>query len=260
MPLPAITFSKSWPFSLRASCARRQACGLGPPSSMWHTYSVRSSLSRALPPRSGCGCSLDPSRPRPPATAARLRRWQLYAAFLRGMNVGRPPHHQRRAARICAGPSGLQDAALLSGQRQRRLRVRRARDAGGVDGRDRGRASRSALGYDVPDLRAHARRRCSRSRRTGPFSAEVAAGAPRQAAGRAPRRAAPAAARAGGSRSWPASSDDVAFGPREMHWLPRGGMLDSTLDMAALESVLGPMTMRTARHRLRHSPPSTSPR
>ena len=42
-------------------------------------------------------------------------------------------------------------------------------------------------------------------------------------------------------------SDSVAFGPREMHWLPSAGVLDSALDMAAIEAVLGPMTMRTAR-------------
>ncbi len=42
-------------------------------------------------------------------------------------------------------------------------------------------------------------------------------------------------------------SDSIAFGPLEMHWLPSGGVLDSTLDMGTIEAVLGPMTMRTAR-------------
>jgi len=41
-------------------------------------------------------------------------------------------------------------------------------------------------------------------------------------------------------------SDLLAFARLELHWLPRGGVLDSALDMLAIEAITGPMTMRTA--------------
>jgi uncharacterized protein (DUF1697 family) len=42
-------------------------------------------------------------------------------------------------------------------------------------------------------------------------------------------------------------SDLLAFGPLELHWLPRAGVLDSALDMLSIEALTGPMTMRTLR-------------
>jgi uncharacterized protein (DUF1697 family) len=43
-----------------------------------------------------------------------------------------------------------------------------------------------------------------------------------------------------------ASDDDrLEFGDHELYWLPRGGMLDSALDLKAIEKLLGVMTMRT---------------
>jgi uncharacterized protein (DUF1697 family) len=39
--------------------------------------------------------------------------------------------------------------------------------------------------------------------------------------------------------------DALAFGPRELFWLPLGGMSDSSLELKALERLLGPMTIRT---------------
>jgi uncharacterized protein (DUF1697 family) len=43
-----------------------------------------------------------------------------------------------------------------------------------------------------------------------------------------------------------ASNDDkLAFGERELYWLPRGGMLDSALELKAIEKLLGVLTMRT---------------
>jgi uncharacterized protein (DUF1697 family) len=37
----------------------------------------------------------------------------------------------------------------------------------------------------------------------------------------------------------------LAFGDRELHWLPSGGTRDSGLDLSAVESLIGPTTMRT---------------
>jgi uncharacterized protein (DUF1697 family) len=39
--------------------------------------------------------------------------------------------------------------------------------------------------------------------------------------------------------------DALAFAERELYWLPSGGMLESALDMARIERLLGPCTMRT---------------
>jgi len=39
--------------------------------------------------------------------------------------------------------------------------------------------------------------------------------------------------------------DRLAFGDRELHWLPSGGILDSALDFKVIGRLLGPMTVRT---------------
>jgi uncharacterized protein (DUF1697 family) len=39
--------------------------------------------------------------------------------------------------------------------------------------------------------------------------------------------------------------DKLAFGERELFWLPKGGTQDSTLDRAAIEKLVGPTTQRT---------------
>jgi uncharacterized protein (DUF1697 family) len=39
--------------------------------------------------------------------------------------------------------------------------------------------------------------------------------------------------------------DRLAFGERELYWLPSGGTRDSALKPGAVEELLGPMTMRT---------------
>ena len=39
--------------------------------------------------------------------------------------------------------------------------------------------------------------------------------------------------------------DLLAFGDRELYWLPRGGLLESKLDLGAIEKLLGVTTRRT---------------
>jgi uncharacterized protein (DUF1697 family) len=41
--------------------------------------------------------------------------------------------------------------------------------------------------------------------------------------------------------------DQLAFGERELYWLPCGNMSASALDVGAIERALGPMTVRTRR-------------
>jgi len=58
--------------------------------------------------------------------------------------------------------------------------------------------------------------------------------------------AAPPAARARKEVLALASDEDrLAFGERELLWLPSGGILDSALDFKAIGKLLGPMTTRT---------------
>jgi hypothetical protein len=43
-----------------------------------------------------------------------------------------------------------------------------------------------------------------------------------------------------------ATGDDaLAFGARELYWLPKGGMTDSDLDMAGISKLVGETTFRT---------------
>jgi len=39
--------------------------------------------------------------------------------------------------------------------------------------------------------------------------------------------------------------DRLAFGDRELYWLPSGGIRDSPLNFRSLEKLLGPTTTRT---------------
>jgi uncharacterized protein (DUF1697 family) len=39
--------------------------------------------------------------------------------------------------------------------------------------------------------------------------------------------------------------DRLAFGRRELYWLPSGGLLESELDLKAIDKLLGPATRRT---------------
>jgi uncharacterized protein (DUF1697 family) len=39
--------------------------------------------------------------------------------------------------------------------------------------------------------------------------------------------------------------DQLVFGERELFWLPSGGMMDSDLDLNAIEALVGPTTKRT---------------
>jgi uncharacterized protein (DUF1697 family) len=41
------------------------------------------------------------------------------------------------------------------------------------------------------------------------------------------------------------ANDRLAFGPRELYWLPSGGILDSELDLKTIDSLLGTNTRRT---------------
>lgn len=55
----------------------------------------------------------------------------------------------------------------------------------------------------------------------------------------------PESARAERALALATDADRLAFGPCELFWLTRGRMMDATVDLAALEELVGPWTMRT---------------
>jgi uncharacterized protein (DUF1697 family) len=101
----------------------------------------------------------------------------------------------------------------------------------------------AALGYEVPTfIRASEQMRAIAARQ--PFAEEhVAASSGKLQVALLTAR--PSAQAAAEILSLAGDEDALAFGERELYWLPSGGILDSALDMKTIEKLLGPMTMRT---------------
>ena len=164
-----------------------------------------------------------------------------HVAFLRGINLGknRRVKNERLRARL-RGPR-LRGGRDLPRQRQRRSssgrgapRISRPRVEAGLA---------EALGFEVAGLPALARQ----VRRSPPTTRSSAAG--RGVGGQAPGRAAAGQAERQRARRrrwlWRARRTRLAIRGGELYWLPSGGMIDSELDLKALEALVGPWTMRT---------------
>lgn len=165
----------------------------------------------------------------------------VWVAFLRGMNLGR-----RRITNdaLCAAFADLgceaPTAFLASGN-----------VIFGADAEDPDRLTArlesglaGALGYEVPTLlRRDHRVRAIANRR--PFAdAELARGGKPQVL---LFRGEPSAAARETVLELDSADDRLVLDARELYWLPRGGILDSELDLGAIERALGPTTMRTLR-------------
>ena len=166
----------------------------------------------------------------------------LYAAFLRGMNVG---GHRITNAELRArlAEIGLQDPRcfrasgnVVFGAPGERATTLAARIEGGL---------RSWLGYAVPVF-LRTREQVLAIASLEPFTpAALAASSGRAQV--AMLATPPSASARSRLAELAGEREQVSFGPLELHWLPSGGVLDSALDMASIEAILGPMTMRTAR-------------
>lgn len=166
-----------------------------------------------------------------------------YVAFLRGLNVGR--HHRLTNDELCAcfEALGFEDAAafLASGNV--------VFSAGGGDPSKIERALSEglalALGYAVPAfVRSAAETKAIAALEV--FSAqEVAATAGKIQV--ALLAAEPPAASRRAALALATRDDLLAIEGRELYWLPRVGISTSELEMAAIERVLGAMTVRTKR-------------
>jgi len=165
-----------------------------------------------------------------------------YAVFLRGMNLG-----GRRISNqdLCAAVAGLGftevEAFLASGNL---VLTAEGADAGAVSVRlEEG--LREALGYAVPTfVRSAGEVRAIAAHQ--PFPAGVI----ERTAGKlqvALLATAPAAAAREGVLALATDDDRLALGPREVYWLPKGGMSQSELEWRRLEALVGPTTVRTRR-------------
>ena len=166
-----------------------------------------------------------------------------YAAFLRGMNVGghRISNDELRAHFEQLGceevrtfrASGNMIFAAAADAEEPEAELGARIEAGLA----------TALGYEVPVfLRdAHEMRTIAAHR---PFAEPVVAASKGKL--QVMMLTARPAARARKEVLALADDDDqLAFGERELHWLPSGGILDSALDFKAIGRLLGPTTTRT---------------
>jgi uncharacterized protein (DUF1697 family) len=164
----------------------------------------------------------------------------LYAAFLRGMNVG---GHRLTNVELCAHftAMGFRDVAgfrasgnvIFAGEQQTDDAVAERIETG----------LEQALGYAVPTfIRAAGEVRAIAA--LEPFTREhlEASTGKLQVALLGAR---PPATDRKAVLKLASDADRLHFGERELYWLPSGGLMGSALDMKAIERRLGAMTVRT---------------
>ncbi|HEV2873873.1 MAG TPA: DUF1697 domain-containing protein [Thermoleophilaceae bacterium] len=164
-----------------------------------------------------------------------------YAAFLRGINVGSAHRVGSAELRGCFEGAGLSDVATF------RTSGNVAFDGDGAPADElRGRieeALEAMLGYDVSvflrtggEIRAIAAQDpfspAQVERAKGKLQVALLTGKPAQGARKSVLGLA-------------TEADALAFGDRELYWLPSGGTQDSDLDLKAISKLVGVMTMRT---------------
>jgi uncharacterized protein (DUF1697 family) len=162
-----------------------------------------------------------------------------YVAFLRGINLGKSRRVKNEALRDALESLGFEDVATFRASGN----VVFESDAAG-DQTERVEAGLAReLGIDVVAFLRSAREVVAIAGHepfepqvvnasTGRLQVALLPGKPSAAAGKA------ALALAG-------EEDRLAIRGRELYWLPKARMSDSELDLKALESLVGPWTMRT---------------
>jgi uncharacterized protein (DUF1697 family) len=163
----------------------------------------------------------------------------VHAAFLRGINLGKSRRVKNDALRDAFERLGLDGVATF---RASGNVVFEAAPAAALGSRIEAGLAES-LGIEVVVFLRTARQVRAIAAREPFSSKELAASAGRQQVALLPRKP-PAPARRE-ALSLASDSDRLAVEGAELHWLPRDRMSDSELDLKALESILGPWTMRT---------------
>jgi uncharacterized protein (DUF1697 family) len=163
-----------------------------------------------------------------------------YAAFLRGMNVGghRLSNVELRTHFEELGFGDVQTFrasgnVVFAGAPESVTELAAHIEAG----------LQAALGYAVPVFLRTAEevRRIAAQRPFDPPSVAASKGKLQVAM----LKAKPAAKARKEVLAMAGQEDLLAFGERELHWLPSGGILDTALDFKAIEKLLGATTTRT---------------
>jgi uncharacterized protein (DUF1697 family) len=164
-----------------------------------------------------------------------------YAAFLRGINVGGAHRVGGGDLRACFEEQGLRDVATFRASGNVvfdgpgvAVDELAARIEAGLE---------AALGYEVAvflrtadEVRAIAAQEPFTAARVEGSKGKLQVGL---------LTAKPATAARKSVLALATDDDGLAFGDRELYWLPSGGTQESELDMKALGKMLGVMTMRT---------------
>jgi uncharacterized protein (DUF1697 family) len=164
----------------------------------------------------------------------------LYAAFLRGMNVG---GHRLTNQELCKHftAMGFDEVAsfrasgnvVFAGRRRAPEKLTVQIEQG----------LEAALGYAVPTFVRDAGqvREIAASQPFEREHVEASKGKPQVVL----LRSAPSAGDRKHVLALAGDGDRLAFGERELYWLPSGGLLESPLDWKAIERRLGATTVRT---------------
>jgi uncharacterized protein (DUF1697 family) len=164
-----------------------------------------------------------------------------HAAFLRGMNVGAHHRVSSEELRRIFSALGFDDVATFRTSGNVAFTAGREAERRMLP-RIEGQLARS-LGYEVPAfLRTAEQMRAITSSEPFDPGLVAASGGKLQVSllARAPsaRVRKEVLAQAG-------ENDLLAFGELELYWLPSGGILETALELAAIERALGPTTRRT---------------
>jgi uncharacterized protein (DUF1697 family) len=163
-----------------------------------------------------------------------------YAAFLRAVNLGR--NRRVSGADLCAvfEAAGFGEASAF------RTSGNIVFDGGGgraAIGRKLEAALERELGYAVP-IYLRDERQLRAIAADQPFAAgEVEASGGKLQVALLPRKPATGARKK--VLAMASDEDKLAFGERELYWLPSGGQMESELDLDAIEKAVGPTTRRT---------------
>jgi uncharacterized protein (DUF1697 family) len=162
-----------------------------------------------------------------------------HAAFLRGINLGKHRRVKNDALAAALEAIGLDGVATFRASGN--LVFEAADDSDLAERLEAGLAE--ALGFEVAVFLRSARQMRAIARRDPFGEAARAASAGKLQVALLPRK--PAAAARRQALSLATERDPLAIHGSELFWLPAGRMVESDLDLKALEAAVGPWTMRT---------------
>jgi uncharacterized protein (DUF1697 family) len=159
-----------------------------------------------------------------------------HAAFLRGVNVGK--HHRVTGAELCSAfeEAGLTDVATFRASGN----VVFSGEATEAQIEER---LEQSLGYPVAVFVRTAKELWAIAERAPFPPADVEASNGKLQVAMLPAK--PTAAARKTVLAMATADDPLAFGPRELYWLPSGGQMETELDLGAIETLVGPTTRRT---------------